>query len=180
MRWSTQAQHGSVASLRWTNVSSVSAEATLIFVCCLLVALTSQLIPGLIGVKCGEIPGCMALPELLLARQIICHRERIQELEAIACKCEEQPKSSNSPRSAEAKDCSWQCTCFGEGWSCGCAMGKPHNLSPSKPSIIFCSKALVPPTCERGIPVISNWMDSNQEAVKPLTYNRSCSSCNGS
>lgn len=88
---------------------------------------------GLIGVKCGEIPGCMALPELLSGRQITCRRERIQELEGIACKWEEQPKSPSSPRSAEAEDCRWQCTCFGDGWSCGCAMGKPHSLSPSKP-----------------------------------------------
>lgn len=135
---------------------------------------------GLIGVKCGEIPGCMALPELLSGRQITCRRERIRELEGIACKWEEQPKSPSSPRSAEAEDCSWQCTCFGDGWSCGCAMGKPHSLSPSKPSIIFCSKALVPPTCGRGVQVTSNWMDSNQQAAKPLTSNRSCSSCNGS
>lgn len=45
VRWSTQAQHGSVASLCWSNISSISAEAALILVCCLLVALTSQLAP---------------------------------------------------------------------------------------------------------------------------------------
>lgn len=153
---------------------------------CPLVILTSQLtVTGaypsrLIGVKCGEIPGCMALPELPSGRQITCRRERIQELEGIACKWEEQPKSPSSPRPAEAEVCSWQCTCFSEGWSCSRAMGK--RLSSSKLSIVFCSKALVPPAHGRGIQVTSNPVgrDSNQQAVKPLMSNRSSSSCNGS
>lgn len=96
----------------------------------LRVALASQLTvtgaypSGLISVKRGEIPGCMAPPELPSGRQITCRRERIQELEGIACKWEDQPKSPSSPRPAEAEVCSWQCTCFGEGWSCSHAMGK--------------------------------------------------------
>lgn len=135
---------------------------------------------GLIGVKCGEIPGCMALPELPSGRQITCRRERIQELERIVCKWEEQPKSPSSPRPAEAEVCSWQCTCFGEGWSCTRARG--GRLSSSKLSFVFCSKALVPLTRGRGLQVTSNLVgrDSNQWAVKPLVSKRSSSSCNGS
>lgn len=45
---------------------------------------------GLICVKHREIPGCTALPEHLSSRQITCRKERIQELEGIACKWQEQ------------------------------------------------------------------------------------------
>ena len=69
-----------------------------------------------------------------------------------------------------------------EGGAAAVQWVKPHSLSPSKPSIVLCSKTLVPPARGRGIHVTSNptGRDSNQQAAKPLTSNRSSSSCNGS
>lgn len=120
---------------------------------------------GLTGVKRGEIPICVAPPEL--PRQITHHWESILQLEGIACKWAEQPQSSSSPSPV----CS---SCAPAPLKGGAAMGK------TSPGFLHQSfEAFVELLHGGGMRMTSKPMgrDNNQWAVKPLTPHSSSSCC---